>query len=216
MTHRDFIKEKGIYQNYFKNFCKNTEGIANDINKAKILIINPFSREGIRRTLLEEVRKRENPRDQEDYIKEFKSNPKIYKDSQTYRDIRAVLTSYKNEFKQSLKDEVDDDPNYNIELKFYNTYPSLWLIITDKIIFYQPYQYGINMDDGNPLDVGEYFIIMAFGEDGYVHKLLSNHFEHIWNSAENLSAIEMWKIIDNDTEIERILTDYISLNETLY
>jgi len=226
-THRDFFDREHGYLLELKKLAE-VESSPDDVNEksVKVLIVNPYSKEGIKRTLLEEIRKKKTVSEKEEYINRFKSKPLIeYEESRTWKDIDMVLTNYKNELNKV--EELDEKDNggtkYSIELKFYNDYPSLWLIVTDKKIFFQPYQYGTGPDGKK--DIGEYFPIMLF-ERGDVYKLLSDHFDVKWNEKTNLCFKDMWKLFyntDKEGMAEKSLRDYIknymqdaSCNESLY
>lgn len=149
------------------------------INKQiKVLIANPFTKSVVKRTLLEQG---------EYFERECKKDPLYYRLSETYTDIRDTITAYKREF----------NGFQNINLKCYNDFPSMWLIITDTCAFFQPYQYGRIQDT---LCIGESFVVIKFGR-GHAFDLLSQHFDYIWNDKSNIEPDEMLKKYENDKDI---------------
>ena len=150
----------------------------------EVLIANPFTKCVAKRTLLEQG---------ENFECECKKDPLYYRLSETYTDIRDTIITYKREFNDF----------HNINLKCYNDFPSMWLIITDTCAFFQPYQYGKIEDT---LCIGESFVIIRFGR-GQAFDLLLQHFDYIWNDKSNIEPEGMLKKYEND---ENILREIVS------
>jgi hypothetical protein len=180
-THRSFFKNDIELGKAFEDFCKSDK-------RAKVLIVNPLSPCIIKRTVLEEP---------EDFAKKFRDDPLHYRTSDTFEDIENVLNAYIKDFHECE----------NIEIRFYKDFPSMWLIITEDRIYFQPYQYGANRKDPKLASViGESFIVMVFGRGrGDVYNLLSKHYDVVWNDINNLSYKEMHATIKDDREVYRQL-----------
>jgi rubredoxin len=192
------LRIDGSLRDYF--IAKNENGNINiyELN-ARVLLSDPFSREGIRRTLLETARIKND-----EYFEQFKENPmKIYSETDTFHDVEKVLNSYRDNFNKNIeyKNKTNIHNKYSIDLRFYENYPSLWLIITDNEVYLQFYQYGTNKKDikEDNKDIGEYFIIMVF-ERGEVYELLSKHFEQIWNEAKNKTPRYVLTTLKSDSK----------------
>jgi len=148
----------------------------------KILISNPFSKSVVKRTLLEEGPK---------FELECKTNFNHYQQSATYNDVQMTLNNF-----TLLKSEANSV--VQMKLKCYTDFPSMWMVLTDNCVFFQPYQYG-KIEETKC--IGESFFIMKILAGSPLYQLLNHHFDIVWNDHSNLSVKEMLNVYSNTNSI---------------
>jgi hypothetical protein len=153
----------------------------------KILISDPFSKSVVKRTMLEEGPK---------FELDCKKNFSHYQQCSTYNDVQMTLNSY-------ILVKPEASSAVHLALKCYTDFPSLWMIITDNFVFFQPYQYG-KIEETRC--IGESFFIIKIQAGSQLYQLLDHHFDIVWDDHSNRSVKEMLEAYKNTDPIFKNLS----------
>jgi hypothetical protein len=169
---REFVRKK----NYIKVPGSRDESKPLDV---RILLLDPFRSPAVFRTFLESDRldisrivgvKKDGPyglpRDDDLVNVEQLLKLTLYSHLNRAAD---MLTYEANKFLQPM-------------VRFYAHNPSCWLVVTEKLAFFEPYTFG-QPEEPDGQCIGKYFPVFEFRQGGEPYKVLRDHLDKMWRTT---------------------------------
>lgn len=184
ISFRDFFGKKGnskpsaVYGHIIE------EAILGGV-KFRVLLIDPTSEAAKRRAIIESG---EENRDDKNYIK-----------CQLFKDIKRVATWLNDPQVNDLRCRI----SRLIEVRFYDSMPSIFAIKTDYYTFIEQYHMGNlkvlgkKYEKKGVLCLGGYVPLFKVDNSRNFGKLIKDHFENIWKSAESNDLQKVLRKMDD-------------------
>jgi len=161
ISHTDFI--------YDGEFRRNINSFIRSNIKIRALFLDKESKASSERTRREEAK---------DNIKDTQLYSDLVNCERFYDDLKKRL--------DDLKKNPDQRTILQLEYNHYKTQPSLFIVIIDDVMFYEPYHLGIEKEEEGPFArcLGKRVPVIQVDTRARVFQIMKSHFEYIWQQSK--------------------------------
>ncbi len=170
--------------------------------KMRILLLNPYSKPGIYRTILESSKG-----DVREIVFSEEQRVEVFYKQRLHSDFN---TAYQT---------VRVNPGLKNNVRFYSNDPLCWLVIVDDVLFFQPYTFGGRTpEDFGYCCIGDKMPVWRFSRKSRAFATLEDHFEKLWKSSDTDMALmsQLSKTMSAQDKIRKIVNAEKSYFEFIY
>jgi hypothetical protein len=105
------------------------------------------------------------------------------KETQLYSDLESCERFY-NELKKKLQKQ---NSTLQLEYKRYSRQPSLFIVIIDDVMFYEPYHLGVEREEEAPFAycLGKRVPVLQVDKRARAFNIMKSHFDYLWSQSKD-------------------------------